>query len=145
SEPTFTFSPVTWWRATDDAIVVQSTLNVDCHWEIASEGRGTNVSSANDSSITEVSYLTAIHDLEAMSGGGGVTTTFWSEPLIERNEQSHCRDYIGEATSFLPTAQTWLESQSVTHPPGNDASVDPQVQKPLADTRQKIEDDGRQY
>jgi hypothetical protein len=149
SEPKFTFSPIKWWRATDDAIIVQSTLNVDCHWEIASEGRGTSISSANDPAVTETSYLTIIHDLEAMSesykSGGGVVTSFWSEPLIERHELFHCRDYIGEATNYLPTAQGWLESQQVNHPPGNDASVDPQVQKLVADTRQKIEDDGRKY
>jgi hypothetical protein len=145
SEPTFSFKPVSWFRATDDAIMVQSTLNIDCHWEIASEGRGTSITSANDPAVTEISYLTIINDLESMKGGGGAVTTYWSEPLIERHELFHCRDYIGEATSYLPTAQGWFESQQVNHPPGNDAGVDAQVQKLVADTRQKVEDDGRAY
>lgn len=89
-DATFTFKPITWWRATDDAIVVQTTLNVDCHWEIAAEGRGTSITSANDPAVTEAPYPTIIHDLEAMSEsyktGGGVVTSYWSEPLIERHE-----------------------------------------------------------
>lgn len=145
SQPTFSFAPPTWWRATDDAIMVQSKLNIDCHYEIASEGRGTSIDSADHSAVTEVSYLTIINDLEALKNGGGATTTYWSEPIVERHEQFHCRDYIGEATKYLPTAQGWLETQKVKHPGGNDTSVDPQVQKLIGDTRQKIEDDGRKY
>jgi peptidoglycan hydrolase-like protein with peptidoglycan-binding domain len=149
SQPTFTFDPIKWWRATDDAIVVQATLKTDCHWEIAAEGRGTSIDSANHPAVTEISYLTIINDLEQMSEsykhGGGVVTTFWSEPLIERHEQFHCNDYIGEATNYVPTVQSWLESQEVTHPPGNDGSVEPQVQKLMATARQQVEDDGRKY
>jgi hypothetical protein len=149
SEPTFSFKPVSWWRAVDDAIIVQSTLNIDCRWEIASQGRGTSISSANDPAVTEISYLTIINDLERMSEsykhGGGVVTSFWSEPIVERHELFHCRDYIGEAVSYLPSAQSWLESQEVTHAPGSDAGVEAQVHDLIGKTRQKVEDDGRKH
>src|SRR5262249_12292979 len=71
--------------------------------------------------------------------------SFWSEPLIERHELFHCRDYIGEATSNVPTVQSWLESQTVSHPPGNDTSVDLQVHKLVDTARDMVEADGRKY
>jgi hypothetical protein len=148
SEPKFSFTDVSWYRSDED-IVIQAKLNVDCRWEIASEGRGTNLSSANDSSITETSYLTAIHDLETLKNptvtGGGVTTTFWSEALVARHEQYHCHDYIQKATTFLPQITAWIEQQSISHDPDSDADIKKQVDNLIAQARQKVEDDNRAY
>jgi hypothetical protein len=149
SEPTFKIDPVSWWRAADDAIVIQAKLNVDCRWEIAAEGRGTSITSANDPAVTQISYLTIINDLEAMKesylSASPVMTSFWSEPMIERHELFHCRDYIGEAVNYLPTAQAWLESQQVNQGMGNNVTIEPQVHDLISQTRQKFEDDGKEY
>jgi hypothetical protein len=133
----------------DDVIMVQAKVKVDCHWDIAGENRGTNITSANDPAITEISYLTAIHDLEAMSESylskAQVRTTFWSKPLIERHEIFHCHDYISQATRYISKAQSWIESQQVTEGKGGNAEIDKQIQALLAQMRQNFQDDGMTY
>lgn len=148
SEPKFSIDNVSWWRAVDD-IVIQARLNIECHWEIASEGRGVSISSGNDAAVKEDTYLTIIHDLAAMSesykSGGGVITSYWSEPLIARHEQFHCRDYIGEAVTYLPTAQTWLEAQMIPNTGAADDEILKQVQAHLEAMRFTIEKDNMEY
>jgi hypothetical protein len=148
AEPTFTFADVQWWRSDSD-VMIQAKLKTDCHWEIASEGRGININGPNDPAITEISYRTALHDLAMLKNptktGSGVTTTFWSELLVARHEQFHCHDYIQKATTYLPQVAAWMEQQTITHDPDGDADIKKQVDKIVAEARQRVEDDNLAY
>jgi hypothetical protein len=99
--------------------------------------------------VVQTSFLTIIHHLQEMSRSGlsdhPVVTSFWSEPLIERHELFHCRDYIGQAVNYFPTGQAWLESQEVNQGPGGDPAIETQVNELLSQLRKKIEEDGMAY
>ena len=127
SEPKFSIGNVTWWKVDDETVVVQATLNVDCRWDVIGEGRGVSVSDPNDPAITEISYQSVVHELKQLRESykaKGVQTTYWSRPLVERHEQFHCRDYIERAVQYLPTAQAWLEKQTVSGTLGTDTSTE---------------------
>jgi hypothetical protein len=104
----------TWTADTGKKIVdVSSRVFLDIGWGVHALGR-TNVTGAADAAVTKATWSDIVTDLTPSATGRPPRAKYWCQDLTEKHEKFHASDDIGRTALYRPTAEAWLNTQSVS-------------------------------
>ncbi len=112
--PTVSVDHISCTRAGGLALV-RARIFVACRWGVQSLGN-TNVSGGSDPAVTSNTWKKIVADLTPDARGEPWRKAYWARDITARHEQFHANDDIGRAQRYVPTAQTWLNRQTISVP-----------------------------
>jgi hypothetical protein len=112
--PTTRIDNVT-WSAAGGVATISARIFVASRWDTANQGR-TDIAGPDDSDVTSDSWDDVVADLTPNASGRPRRTDYWAQDLTARHERFHSSDDIGRARAYVPTAQTWLNGQTIAAP-----------------------------
>lgn len=119
-----------------------STVNADARvfldigWGVHSLGR-TDIPDQNAAAVTKPTWQAVRDDLKPDGSGRPTRAKYWAQDLTERHEQFHASDDISRAQAYVPTAKTWLDTQTVRA-----AHIETDLKARLETVRSNVEADG---
>lgn len=113
--PTFKVDSISWTIATaaPNTVNLHGRIFVDCKWDVHDLGR-TDIPSANVAAVSDKTWKTIRTDLQPDGSGRPTRSKYWAEDITSRHERFHASDDIGRARLYVPAAQAWLNSQTVS-------------------------------
>lgn len=120
--------------------VISGQVFLDIDWQVRSLGN-TNISGPADPAVTAATWSEIMSDLTPDATGRPKRDKYWAKDLTERHEKFHASDDIDRATTYLPTANAWLNGQTVTDV-NNKGVTNREVFALLDQVRQMVKSDG---
>lgn len=100
------------YKVGKSAVDVTGRIVLDCNWDTDARGRS-DVPSASAAAVTSTTWKDVAGDLEPNAGGVPKRKKYWAPDLTSKHEKYHASDDIGRATLYRPTAEVWLNTQTV--------------------------------
>ncbi len=134
------------WKTGGGKVNVTGRIFLDIHWDTQPLGR-TDVSGASDPAVTKDTWDKIVGDLTPSASGRPPRKSYWALDVTERHEKFHGSDDIGRSKLYVPTAQAWLDKQTVSADSGPIGSAKTMVEakKLLETVRSNVEADGWAY
>jgi hypothetical protein len=122
--------------AATSTVNAEARVFLDIGWGVHSLGR-TNIPSENVKAVKKSTWQAIRDDLKPDGTGRPTRDKYWAKDLTERHEQFHATDDIQRAQAYVPTAQTWLDTQTVRA-----KHIKKDLKKHLETVRSNVEADG---
>jgi len=139
------------WNLSGSVLTVNATMNVTGYWVISGLGRDA-IFSAKDEKVNENSWASIIYDLEVDSGGVPLRRKLYYVPTFTKtHELYHVDDIFKQARTYVPTAKSWLDSQTVNVPgwsltgPSKESMITFNLNTTLMELSFKVEDSIKAY
>jgi hypothetical protein len=122
------------WNDSSKTVDFVNTVKHIIRWGIKG-GNATAANSAEDSTITENTYLSAINAFDSTANGNAAGAAFWSPSLTTRHEMVHVRQMTGRSAQDILKLWEMLEGVTITGIPwlwwsdSDRANVSAQVDK----------------
>jgi hypothetical protein len=139
------------WKLSGSVLTVNATMNVTGYWVTSGLGRDA-IFSAKDEKINESSWASIVYDLEVDSGGVPLRRKLYYAPAITKtHELYHVDDIFKQARTYIPTAKSWLDSQTVFVPgwsltgPSKESMITFNLNTTLMELSFKVEESIKSY
>ncbi len=139
------------WKLSGNVLTVNATMNVTGYWVTSDLGRDA-ISSAQDEKVNQSSWATIVHDLEVDGGGIPLRRKLYYVPAFTKtHELYHVSDIFKQANTYIPTAKSWLDSQTVNIPgwsllgPDKESMITFNLNTTLMELSFKVEDSIKSY